>query len=147
MHCHVVRDPFSNLYLLFVYDFSISSASLGCLLKVIFVSPDMFVLHPACLHESTDQRVGGACLNTEMAKWRNTEMTKCENKIKSTSSKIISLSEAVRWKTQGAECHTWPPWFATVKRCNPTHKLCWVSSATKSPPRTSKIPCWNHHEP
>ena len=46
MHCHVVRDPFSNLYLLFVYEFSIYSASLGCLLKVIFVSPDMFVCIP-----------------------------------------------------------------------------------------------------
>ena len=46
VHCHVVRDPFSNLYLLFVHEFRISSASLGCLLKVIFVSPDMFVCIP-----------------------------------------------------------------------------------------------------
>ena len=43
MHCHVIRDLFSNLYLLFVHEFRISSASLGCLLKVIFVSPDMSV--------------------------------------------------------------------------------------------------------
>ena len=28
MHCHVVRDPFSNLYLQCVYEFRISSASL-----------------------------------------------------------------------------------------------------------------------
>ena len=28
MHCHVVRDPFSNLYLQFVYEFRSSSASL-----------------------------------------------------------------------------------------------------------------------
>ena len=62
-----------------------------------------------------------------MAKYRNV-------KIKSTSSKIISLSEAVRWKTRGAECHTWQ----TVKRCNLTHKLCGVPFATKSPQGTSK---------
>ena len=42
----VVRDPFSNLYLQFVHEFRISFASLGCLLKVILVSPDMFVCIP-----------------------------------------------------------------------------------------------------
>ena len=46
-----------------------------------------------------------ACLNTKRAKWQNTEMAKCENKINSTSSKIISLSEAAQWKTWSAECH------------------------------------------
>ena len=28
VHCHVVRDPFSNLYMQFVYEFRISAASL-----------------------------------------------------------------------------------------------------------------------
>ena len=67
-------------------------------------------------------------------KHRNGEIPKCENKIKSRSSKLMSLSEAVR----GSATHGRPPWFATVKRCNLTQKLCWVPFATKSPPRTSK---------
>ena len=52
MHCHVVRDPFSNLYLQCVYEFRISSASLPiesnrCFSRQLFVDS-------ACLHSSTD---------------------------------------------------------------------------------------------
>ena len=68
-------------------------------------------------------------------KHRNDEIPKCENQVKSRSSKITIRSGS--WGTRSAT-HGWPPWFATVKRCILTQKLCWVPFATKSPPRTSK---------
>ena len=52
MHCHVVRDPFSNLYLQCVYEFRISSASLPIESNLCF-SRQLFV-DSACLHSSTD---------------------------------------------------------------------------------------------
>ena len=52
MHCYVVRDPFSNLYLQCVYEFRISSASLPIESNLCF-SRQLFV-DSACLHSSTD---------------------------------------------------------------------------------------------
>ena len=74
MHCHVVRDPFSHLYLLFLHEFRISSGSLGFLLKVIFVSPNMFVCIPhVYMRVQTNTETAFEVYNSKSANWPPTE--------------------------------------------------------------------------